>query len=105
MVRLLSVCALMAAALVTAASQHLSAGSVHACTLGWFNVSALGESQGVEVAAIGTLGEQHGAAIELIAPHEPLPLLAQIDNRYQQGFDISYLERGPEQWRLRMARK
>ena len=46
-----------------------------------------------------------GAAIELIAPHEPLPLLAQIDNRYQQGFDISYLERGPEQWRLRMARK
>lgn len=66
MVRLLSVCALMAAALVTAASQHLSAGSVHACTLGWFNVSALGESQGVEVAAIGTLDEQHGAAIELI---------------------------------------
>ena len=46
-----------------------------------------------------------GAAIELISPHEPLPLLAQIDNRYQQGFDISYLERGPEQWRLRMARK
>jgi uncharacterized protein (DUF2249 family) len=46
-----------------------------------------------------------GAAMQLIAPHEPLPLLAQINTRYDQGFDVSYLERGPEQWRLRLARK
>lgn len=46
-----------------------------------------------------------GAAMELIAPHEPLPLLAQIDKRYDGGFDVSYLERGPNEWRLRLARR
>ena len=46
-----------------------------------------------------------GAAMELIAPHEPLPLLAQIDKRYDAGFEVSYLEQGPEQWRLRLARR
>lgn len=46
-----------------------------------------------------------GAAMELIAPHEPLPLLAQIDKRYDGGFEVSYLEQGPEQWRLRLARR
>lgn len=45
-----------------------------------------------------------GAAMELIAPHEPLPLLAQIDKRYGGGLDVSYLEEGPEQWRLRLVR-
>ena len=45
-----------------------------------------------------------GKAIELIAPHEPLPLLAQIDRRYQGGVDVTYLQQGPEQWRLRLAR-
>ncbi len=66
MVRLLSACGLLVVALVAAASQHLAASSIHACSLGPFNVAFLGESQGVEVAAIGTLGEQHGAAIDLI---------------------------------------
>ncbi len=45
-----------------------------------------------------------GKAIELIAPHEPLPLLAQIDTRYNGAMRITYLQQGPEQWRLRLAR-
>ncbi len=32
--------------------------------------------------------------MQLIAPHEPLPLLAQIDKRYDAGFDVTYLEQG-----------
>ncbi|MBK8558410.1 hypothetical protein [Candidatus Amarobacter glycogenicus] len=66
MARSLPAWVLFAVALVTAASLHLTAGPSHACSLGPFNVAFLGESQGVEVAAIGTLGEQHGAAIDLI---------------------------------------
>lgn len=66
MARSLPAWVLFAVALVTAASLHLTTGPSHACSLGPFNVAFLGESQGVEVAAIGTLGEQHGAAIDLI---------------------------------------
>lgn len=46
-----------------------------------------------------------GTAMQLVAPHEPLPLLAQIDRRYDGGFEVSYLQRGPEEWRLRLARR
>lgn len=46
-----------------------------------------------------------GRAMELIAHHDPLPLLAQIQKRYDDGFEVSYLERGPGQWRLRFERR
>lgn len=46
-----------------------------------------------------------GAAMVLIAHHDPLPLLAQIDVRYEGAFEVEYLERGPEQWRLCFTRK
>ncbi len=46
-----------------------------------------------------------GRAMELIAHHDPLPLLAQIEKRYDSGFEVSYVERGPEQWRLRLQRR
>ena len=46
-----------------------------------------------------------GTAMQLIAPHEPLPLLAQIDKRYDGGFHVTYLDQGPEQWRLRLERR
>ncbi|HET8562173.1 MAG TPA: DUF2249 domain-containing protein [Marmoricola sp.] len=41
-----------------------------------------------------------GGGLVLVAPHDPLPLLAQVEHRYQGRFDVSYLERGPEAWRL-----
>ncbi|MFC8419816.1 DUF2249 domain-containing protein [Streptomyces sp. NPDC057236] len=44
-----------------------------------------------------------GNAMVLIAPHDPLPLLAQIEQRNPGVFSAEYLERGPEAWRLRLS--
>lgn len=46
-----------------------------------------------------------GAGLELIAPHDPLPLLAQVEERNPGVFEVSYLERGPEVWRIALDRK
>ncbi len=46
-----------------------------------------------------------GGGLELVAPHDPLPLLAQIEQRNPGAFEISYLERGPETWRLAIDRR
>ena len=40
----------------------------------------------------------------LVAPHDPLPLLAQISARSGDAVEVSYLQRGPEAWRLRLHR-
>lgn len=45
-----------------------------------------------------------GGGLVLLAPHDPLPLLAQVEHRYQGAFEVSYLERGPEAWRLLFTR-
>lgn len=45
-----------------------------------------------------------GSALVLVAPHDPLPLLAQLQRRAPGAFAIDYLERGPGSWRLRMVR-
>lgn len=46
-----------------------------------------------------------GAAMVLVAPHDPLPLLAQIAQRTPEAFEVTYLERGPEAWRLQFVRR
>ncbi|MGV8967823.1 MAG: DUF2249 domain-containing protein [Cellulomonas sp.] len=46
-----------------------------------------------------------GAGLVLVAPHDPLPLLAQIEQRWPDEFAVSYLERGPEAWRLSFTRR
>ena len=46
-----------------------------------------------------------GDGLVLVAPHDPLPLLAQIEQRWPDEFVVSYLERGPEAWRLSFARR
>ncbi|MDN5572185.1 MAG: DUF2249 domain-containing protein [Propionibacteriaceae bacterium] len=45
-----------------------------------------------------------GRAMGLIAPHDPLPLLAQIRDAHGDDIEISYLDRGPESWTLKFAR-
>jgi uncharacterized protein (DUF2249 family)/iron-sulfur cluster repair protein YtfE (RIC family) len=45
-----------------------------------------------------------GGGLVLVAPHDPLPLLAQVEQRNPGVFEVSYLERGPEAWRLVFAR-
>lgn len=44
-----------------------------------------------------------GTAMVLVAHHDPLPLLAQIEQRNPGVFAVEYLERGPEAWRLRLS--
>lgn len=46
-----------------------------------------------------------GAGLVLVAPHDPLPLLAQVEQRNPEAFEVDYLERGPEAWRLRFFRR
>lgn len=41
----------------------------------------------------------------LVAPHDPLPLLAQIEARFEGAFTPEYLERGPEAWRIALVRR
>lgn len=45
-----------------------------------------------------------GSGLVLVAPHDPLPLLAQASDRYDGALSVEYLERGPEAWRLRLVR-
>lgn len=46
-----------------------------------------------------------GGGMVLVAPHDPLPLLAQIEQREPGAFEVSYTERGPEAWRLLFVRR
>jgi len=42
--------------------------------------------------------------IILTASHNPLPLLAQLEQRAAGAFTVDYLEEGPETWRLALVR-
>jgi uncharacterized protein (DUF2249 family)/iron-sulfur cluster repair protein YtfE (RIC family) len=52
--------------------------------------------------ALGSVGA--GGGMVLVAPHDPLPLLAQLEERSPGRFSVDYLERGPEVWRVRFIR-
>ncbi len=45
-----------------------------------------------------------GGRMVLVAPHDPLPLLAQIEAREPGVWGVDYTERGPEAWRLVFTR-
>ncbi len=45
-----------------------------------------------------------GEAMVLIAPHDPVPLLAKMAHKDPEAIEVEYLERGPEAWRVRVAR-
>lgn len=50
-------------------------------------------------------GLRAGAALVLVADHDPVPLRAQLEQRAPGEFDVTYLEEGPQVWRLRMTRR
>lgn len=57
-------------------------------------------------AVIGAFGQvRSGAAMVLLAPHDPKPLLAQLGQIEGDALDVSYLQQGPDVWRLRLGRK
>ena len=47
----------------------------------------------------------HGGGILLIAPHDPVPLLTQLERRSPGVFQVSYVERGPDTWRLSVVKR
>lgn len=47
---------------------------------------------------------QTGHGMTLAAPHDPKPLLAQLEQRSPGAFAIDYTQRGPEVWKLRFVR-
>jgi len=53
--------------------------------------------------ALDTL--QPGRSLTLLAPHDPVPLLAQLEQRNPGAFEVEYLRRGPDVWRLRFLRR
>lgn len=57
-------------------------------------------------AILGALdGIAPGDGLVLVAPHDPLGLLAQLEQRVPDTFEVEYLQRGPEAWRLSLTRK
>ena len=46
-----------------------------------------------------------GSGMVLVAPHDPKPLLAQVEQRSPGAFDVQYVETGPEAWRLAFVRR
>lgn len=50
-------------------------------------------------------GLRPGFGLVLLAPHDPVPLLGQVQQRWPEGFEVSYLQRGPEDWRLLFLRR
>ena len=57
---------------------------------------------GAILGAVASL--QPGRALALVAPHDPLPLLARIREAHGDAIEVSYLQRGPEAWTLKLAR-
>ena len=63
--------------------------------------------RGVRHAAVlGALdGLAPGSALVLVAPHDPRPLLAEVEQRWPSGFDLGYDRRGPDTWDVRLTRR
>ena len=45
-----------------------------------------------------------GFSLDLVANHNPLPLLVQLEQKQPGDFAISYLSDGPDEWKLRFTR-
>jgi uncharacterized protein (DUF2249 family) len=53
--------------------------------------------------ALGSL--RSGEAMVLVAPHDPIPLLQQVETESPGTYTVEYLTRGPEAWRLQFSRR
>lgn len=57
-------------------------------------------------AVVGAFSQvRQGKAMVLAAPHNPLPLLKQLSEIEGDALEVSYLDEGPDVWRLRLGRK
>ncbi|MEE6281859.1 DUF2249 domain-containing protein [Georgenia sunbinii] len=46
-----------------------------------------------------------GFSLDLVAPHNPLPLLAQIEEREGGTIEVAYRQEGPTDWTVRLTRR
>lgn len=46
-----------------------------------------------------------GSGMVLLAPHKPVPLLAQIQTRTPGAFEVTFLNEGPEKWHVQFVRQ
>lgn len=53
--------------------------------------------------ALGSLSP--GSGMVLVAPHDPVPLLRQVERETPDTYSVEYLTRGPEAWRLQFTRR
>lgn len=54
----------------------------------------------------GALGAiARGFSLDLLADHRPNPLIAQLEQRHPGQFEVSFVEDGPDQWRVRFTRQ
>ncbi len=96
-----------------AASAEASAPSAHDCTCGeeaaagYPELDARAVPHAIRHATVfGALdGVRANGGLVLVAPHDPKPLLAQLERRNPGEFTVEYLERGPEAWRLAIVRQ
>lgn len=52
----------------------------------------------------GALGTRNvGEAMILIAPHNPLPLIKEVEAR-EETFELEYLREGPADWHIKFTR-
>lgn len=90
-----------------------AAGGGHQCACGGHDEEGLPEldtrtiPHAIRHATIfGALeGLRPGSGLLLTANHDPLPLLAQLEQRAPGAFAVDYVERGPELWRLQFTRQ
>ena len=45
-----------------------------------------------------------GDGMVLVAPHKPIPLLAQIEKKHPSMYSITFLDEGPEKWHIEFIR-
>lgn len=53
----------------------------------------------------GLTSMKPGQKLVLIVSHDPLPLLTQLERVAPEAFDLAYLERGPETFRLEFTKR
>lgn len=54
------------------------------------------------IGALSAIGP--GRSLDLVAPHDPQPLLRQIEGLEPGTWTVDYLQEGPEAWTLRLTR-
>ncbi|HQY98710.1 MAG TPA: DUF2249 domain-containing protein [Propionicimonas sp.] len=52
----------------------------------------------------GLTSMKSGEALVLVVSHDPLPLLSQLNRVAPGAFELTYLERGPEVYRLQFTK-